>query len=83
MASQPARVHFEYAGMGNAASLLSDVGSKRAERTALDLLESGRLNTQPMMGKAFRYEEAVQAYQFIDQHPEASLKTILYYDGTV
>ncbi|HVO72124.1 MAG TPA: hypothetical protein VMT24_18870, partial [Aggregatilineaceae bacterium] len=53
---------------------------QRTEQTALRLLETGRLVTDPMVGKRFRYEDAAQAYQFIDQHPEETVKTILCYD---
>ncbi|MBZ0301654.1 MAG: zinc-binding alcohol dehydrogenase [Anaerolineae bacterium] len=56
---------------------------KRTEQTALRLLETGRLITDPMIGRHFRYEEAPTAYQFIDQHPEATLKTLLEYNGAI
>ena len=52
----------------------------RLEQTALKLLETGRLTTEPMVGKRFNYKVAVAAYQFIDEHPEASLKTLFDYD---
>jgi threonine dehydrogenase-like Zn-dependent dehydrogenase len=51
----------------------------RLEATALRLLETGRLQTEPMIGRRFRYTDAPQAYQFIDQHPEETIKTLLYY----
>ncbi len=54
---------------------------RRLEETALRLLENRRLITDPMIGKRFRYGEAPQAYRFIDQHPEETLKTLLDYDG--
>jgi len=54
---------------------------KRLEETALRLLETGRLMTEPMIGRRFRYQDAAQAYQFIDQHPEATIKTLLDYDS--
>jgi threonine dehydrogenase-like Zn-dependent dehydrogenase len=54
---------------------------KRTEETALRLLETGRLVTDPMIGRRFRYEDAIEAYQFIDQHPEETVKTLFYYDG--
>lgn len=53
---------------------------KRLEETALRLLETGRLTTDPMLGKRFRYEDAIEAYQFIDQHPDETIKTLLYYE---
>ncbi len=54
---------------------------KRIETTALRLLETGRLITDPIIGRRFRYEDAAQAYQFVDQHPEETIKTLLYYEG--
>ncbi len=51
----------------------------RLERTAIRLLETGRLVTEPMIGRRFRYEEAEAAYQYIDQHPEETIKTLLDY----
>ncbi len=54
---------------------------KRTEETALRLLENGRLITDPLISKRYRYADAVAAYQFVDQHPEETLKTLLYYDG--
>lgn len=52
---------------------------KRIERTAIDLLESGRLITDPMIGKRFTYSQAADAYRFIDEQPEAAVKVILDY----
>jgi threonine dehydrogenase-like Zn-dependent dehydrogenase len=52
---------------------------KRVEATALRLLETNRLITDPMISKRFRYEDAPQAYQFIDQHPDQTIKTLLDY----
>jgi threonine dehydrogenase-like Zn-dependent dehydrogenase len=52
---------------------------KRIERTALDLLESGRLATGPMVGARFPYTQAAEAYRFIDEKPEAAVKVLLDY----
>lgn len=52
---------------------------KRLEATALRLLETGKLNTDAMIGKRFRYGEAVEAYRFIAEHPQDTLKTLLDY----
>lgn len=54
---------------------------KRLERTALGLLEKGRLRTEPLIGKKYNYADAVDAYQFIDEQPQATVKTFFYYDG--
>jgi len=52
---------------------------KRIEHTAIDLLESGRLITDAMIGKRFPYDQAADAYRFIDEHPEAAVKVLLDY----
>jgi len=52
---------------------------QRTEKTALRLLENSHLKTEPMISKRYRYDQAVEAYQFVDQHPEETLKTLLYY----
>ncbi len=52
---------------------------RRVEQTALRLIESERLQVAPLISKRFRYEDAAQAYQFIDEHPQDTLKTLLDY----
>lgn len=52
---------------------------RRTEETALRLLENGRLVTDPLISRRYRYEQAAEAYQFIDQHPEQTIKTLLDY----
>lgn len=52
---------------------------KRIEKTALHLLENGRLITDPMIGRRFPYSKAKEAYQFIDEKPEAAVKVLLDY----
>jgi threonine dehydrogenase-like Zn-dependent dehydrogenase len=52
---------------------------KRIERTALSLLERGRLEVAAMIGKRFPYEQAAEAYRFIDKNPEAAVKVLLDY----
>jgi hypothetical protein len=42
-------------------------------------LEGNRLVTDGIIGKRFPYENAVEAYQFIDQFPEKTVKTIFDY----
>ncbi len=54
---------------------------ERLEATAIHLLESGKLMTDPIIGKRFQYQQAEQAYQFIDQHPDETIKTLFYYDS--
>jgi threonine dehydrogenase-like Zn-dependent dehydrogenase len=52
----------------------------RVEHTAVRLLERGKLVTAPMIGRRFRYADAAEAYRFIDEHPEQTLKTLLDYE---
>jgi threonine dehydrogenase-like Zn-dependent dehydrogenase len=52
---------------------------QRIEQTAIHLLESGRLITEPMIGARFPYQQAVEAYRFIDEQPEAAVKVLLDY----
>jgi threonine dehydrogenase-like Zn-dependent dehydrogenase len=52
---------------------------KRIESTAIHLLESGRLITDPMIGMRFPYDQAADAYRLIDEHPEAAVKVLLDY----
>jgi threonine dehydrogenase-like Zn-dependent dehydrogenase len=52
---------------------------KRIEQTALHLLEQERLVVEPMIGKRFSYDQAAEAYQFIDQHPGAAVKVLFTY----
>ena len=54
---------------------------RRVQETALRLLETGRLITDLMIGRRFAYENAAEAYRFIDEHPDQTLKTLLDYPG--
>ncbi len=51
----------------------------RIEQTCVRLLESGRIVTEPMIGRRFRYDQAPEAYRMIDEHPEESIKTLFDY----
>jgi threonine dehydrogenase-like Zn-dependent dehydrogenase len=51
----------------------------RITETAIRLLEKNQLMTDQMISKRFAYENAVEAYQFIDQHPEKTVKTLFDY----
>ncbi|MCC6803327.1 MAG: zinc-binding dehydrogenase [Anaerolineae bacterium] len=55
---------------------------QRVRETALHLLETGRLITEPMIGKRFAYQDAAEAYRFIDEHPDQTIKTIFDYEGS-
>jgi threonine dehydrogenase-like Zn-dependent dehydrogenase len=52
---------------------------ERLQATAVRLLESDRLITQPMIGARFNFEDAAEAYRMIDAHPERSIKTLFDY----
>jgi threonine dehydrogenase-like Zn-dependent dehydrogenase len=51
----------------------------RITETAVRLLEDNRLVTDIIVGKRFPYENAVEAYRFIDQYPEKTVKTLFDY----
>ncbi len=51
----------------------------RVEQTCIRLLEAGKIQVEPMIGRRFRYEDAVEAYRLIDQQPEATIKTLFDY----
>ncbi len=53
--------------------------TKRIERTALNLLETGRLVIFPMIGKRFPYSQAAEAYRLIDTDPGTAVKVLLDY----
>ena len=52
---------------------------KRIEKTALTLLENGRLITDPMIGRRFPYSQAKEAYKFIYEKPELAVKVLFDY----
>ena len=51
----------------------------RITETAIRLLENHRLVTDILIGKRFSYGDAVEAYRFIDQNPEKTVKTLFDY----
>lgn len=55
---------------------------RRLEETVIELLQAGRLNVAAMLGRRYRYEDAAEAYAFIDQHPEQGVKTFLTYEAS-
>ena len=81
MASQPPNSDFEYAGMGMPHRCYPMRDLQRSRQTAIRLLETQRLITEPMIGQRFQYSDAAAAYRFIDEHPNQSIKTFLYYDS--
>jgi 2-desacetyl-2-hydroxyethyl bacteriochlorophyllide A dehydrogenase len=54
----------------------------RVARTVIDMLASGRLAVDPLPVRRFPFEEAVEAYRWLDEHPEEAIKVALTYDGS-
>ncbi len=53
---------------------------RRIERTALGLLESGRLAVDPLVSQRFPYNQAEEAYRLIDERPGDAVKVLLDYE---
>lgn len=51
----------------------------RATRTVFDILDRGLVLVDELITHRFSYEEAPQAYQLVDQHPEECIKVVLTY----
>jgi threonine dehydrogenase-like Zn-dependent dehydrogenase len=52
----------------------------RLERTAIGLLEEGKLQVEPLIGARIPFEHAAEAYAMIDESPGAKVKLLLTYD---
>jgi 2-desacetyl-2-hydroxyethyl bacteriochlorophyllide A dehydrogenase len=52
----------------------------RVARTVVDLLASDRLEVDPLPVRRFGFEEAVDAYGWLDAHPDEAIKVALTYD---
>jgi threonine dehydrogenase-like Zn-dependent dehydrogenase len=52
----------------------------RLERTAIGLLEEGKLQVKPLIGDRIPFERAAEAYAMIDESPGAKVKLLLTYD---
>ena len=53
--------------------------ARRLEETCVELLAEGKLAVDAMIGRRYAYQDAAEAYAFIDQHPEQDVKTYLTY----
>ena len=51
----------------------------RLERTAIDLLEQGKLTVESMITRRVPYREAAKAYELIATHPDEVLKVVFTY----
>ena len=56
-----------------------EVLTQRGYGKEFRLLETGRVITDPIISKRYRYEDAIEAYQFIYDHPDQTVKTLLDY----
>ena len=54
----------------------------RVALTVVDLLASGRLAVDTLPIRRFPFDEAVEAYGWLDAHPDEAIKVALTYDGT-
>lgn len=49
----------------------------RLERTIMDLQHQGKLDLRPLITQEFPFERAAEAYQLLDEHPEAATQVVL------
>jgi 2-desacetyl-2-hydroxyethyl bacteriochlorophyllide A dehydrogenase len=54
----------------------------RVARTAVDLLASDRLEVDSLPIRRFRFDQAVEAYDWLDAHPDEAIKVALTYDDS-
>ena len=54
----------------------------RVMRTVVDLLASDALRVDSLPVRHFPFEQAVQAYGWLDEHPSEAVKVALTYDGS-
>lgn len=55
---------------------------RRVARTVVDLLAAGRLEVDAFGVRRFPFDEAAEAYGWLDAHPDEAIKVALTYDGT-
>ena len=53
----------------------------RVMATVLELLASGRVEVDALPTRTFPFDQAVEAYRWLDEHPNAAVKVALTYDG--
>ena len=53
----------------------------RVMATVLDLLASGRVEVDALPTRTFPFDQAVEAYRWLDEHPNEAVKVALTYDG--
>jgi threonine dehydrogenase-like Zn-dependent dehydrogenase len=52
---------------------------ERVHRTAIELLATGKLQTDDLVSHRIPFKQAAEAYQLIESRPEAVVKVILTY----
>jgi threonine dehydrogenase-like Zn-dependent dehydrogenase len=53
----------------------------RVMHTVLELLASGRVEVDALPIRTFPFDQAVEAYRWLDEHPNEAVKVALTYDG--
>jgi threonine dehydrogenase-like Zn-dependent dehydrogenase len=51
-------------------------------RTVVDLFAAGRLRVDALPVRSFPFEQAVEAYAWLDEHPTEAVKVALTYNGS-
>ncbi len=54
----------------------------RVMRTVVDLFAAGRLRVDALPVRRFPFDQAVEAYAWLDEHPDDAVKVALTYDGS-
>jgi 2-desacetyl-2-hydroxyethyl bacteriochlorophyllide A dehydrogenase len=54
----------------------------RVMRTVVDLFAAGRLRVDALPVRSFPFEQAVEAYAWLDEHPTEAVKVALTYNGS-
>lgn len=49
---------------------------------AIQLVEDGKIQLKPLMSRHFPFEQYLEAYEYIDQNPEASIKVLIDIDAS-
>jgi threonine dehydrogenase-like Zn-dependent dehydrogenase len=55
---------------------------RRVMRTVVELLDSGAVDVRLLPVRSFPFDHAVDAYRWLDEHPNEAVKVALTYDGS-
>ena len=83
VASQPARPGLEHGRLGAPHRAYPAWDRQRVMRTVLELLASGRVDVDALPTRTFPFDQAVEAYRWLDEHPNEAVKVALTYDGPI